>query len=65
MPEVIGEAGIIVDPDNLNEIVEAMINLNENSQLVQDLINKEQAQRLKFNWDETSHIIYDCLKSQR
>ena len=60
MPEVAGDAAILVDPLRIDEIVSAMtkvINTNVRDELV-----KKGNQRLKdFNWEHSAQIIFDVL----
>jgi len=54
MPEVIGTAGLTVDPVSISAIVAAMTNLYKNQELQQELSSNAKFERLKFNWDLTT-----------
>jgi len=62
MPEVAGNAAILVNPQNTDEIAEAMIELNANASLRNELIVKGRRQREKFNWKSTADITYDAIR---
>jgi len=68
MPEVAGEAGLLVNPNEVSSIVLAMTELFENKQLRADLSAKAQLQRQKFSWDLTTKrldsSIHKIIKNQ-
>jgi len=61
MPEVAGEAGLLVNPNEVSSIVLAMTELFENKQLRADLSAKAQLQRQKFSWDLTTKRLEDSI----
>ena len=61
MPEVAGDAAILVNPESVEEITNALSQLAFNENLRQHLIEKGRIQRLKFSWDKTATIIYDNI----
>ena len=50
LPEVIGDGGIMVDPDKPDEIYLAMKELLLNKQLYEQIKNKGMRQSIRFNW---------------
>ena len=62
MPEVVGEAGVLVDPKSELEIKNAMIKIATDSDLRDSLNSKARIQRIKFSWDRSSEIIYKELR---
>lgn len=58
MPEVAGDAGILVNPLETMEIQQAMLNLLENDELCQLLSEKGLIQAKKFNWRQSAEVIY-------
>ena len=62
LPEVAGDAGLLVDPNSVEEIADAMQKLVENESLRSELIKNGKQQREKFSWDESSKIIYERLQ---
>lgn len=58
MPEVAGDAGLLVNPLEIMEIKNAMTKLLENDELCQLLSEKGLIQAKKFNWQQSADIIY-------
>jgi glycosyltransferase involved in cell wall biosynthesis len=63
LPEVAGEAAILVDPHNIDEIAAAMQRIWHEPELRADLVQKGRQQRLLFSWDEAAEKIYSLLES--
>lgn len=61
MPEVIGKAGLLVDPNATSEMTQAMHNIVENKGLRASLIQAAKQQKLRFRWDNTAKQIYERL----
>jgi len=61
MPEICGDAGLIVDPNSITEIAAAMQSLMENESLRTDLVEKGRRQRQKFSWDITASALWACV----
>jgi len=55
IPEVIGDAGILIDPLNENEIAGTIEQLLTDNKLREDLIERGFKQGKKFSWDVTAH----------
>ncbi|MBL6963903.1 MAG: glycosyltransferase family 4 protein [Bacteroidetes bacterium] len=65
LPEVAGNAGILVDPFDVDEIGEAMKKIAENDTFRNDLIEKSRIQRSKFSWAKTAELMWEAiLKTQ-
>ena len=54
MPEVAGDAALIVDPISVDSIKRAMIRINEDELMRSSLIEKGRNQALQFSWDKTA-----------
>lgn len=54
LPEVAGQAGILVDPEDVSQIKSAMEKLLLDEQLYQDLKSKCLKQASKFSWQKTA-----------
>ena len=54
LPEVVGDAAIILDPDNIHEMVEAMYTVLTNSELRADLHARSLQRAAQFNWRQTA-----------
>lgn len=64
IPEVCGDAAILVDPLNRIEMAEAIQGLAKNRHLKQDLREKGFKQAEKFSWEKTSEaILLSCKKA--
>ena len=61
MPEVVGNAGILVDPTSPQEIGLAMVDIITADKLRIDLLNAVAQQRSKFSWKESGEKIYKEL----
>ncbi|HOZ87540.1 MAG TPA: glycosyltransferase family 1 protein [Bacteroidia bacterium] len=61
LPEVAGDAALLVDPFEINEIKEAMLQLYNNNSLRQDLIAKGNIQKLKFSWDKSADLLWQSV----
>ena len=66
MPEVAGNAALMVDPLNVNDIAEKMAQVWNNQLLRKELIEKGRLQKNLFTWKRTSELLYksiqDCVK---
>ena len=67
MPEVCGDAGIMVDPNNINEITEAIYNLILDKELRYNLASKALLRAKTFTWEraarETLKIFNEVSKN--
>ena len=61
MPEVAGNAAMLVDPYSVEEIAAAMTKLATNEPLRQEMIRKGREQRTKFSWDQTAERLWSCV----
>ncbi len=68
MPEIAGDAALLVDPWSVLSISEAMEKLDNNESLRNDLIRRGQERAKLFSWDNTAeglwHSIDLCLKTK-
>ncbi len=66
MPEVAGEAAILVNPYSVAAIKEAMILISSNNEIRNALIEKGKIQCRKFSWEETAQNLWKsvlkCMK---
>lgn len=63
MPEVAEDAAILVNPHDINEIVNAMLQYFENEDLRKEKMENGRFQKEKFNWDKSAEIMYDILSN--
>lgn len=61
MPEVAGDAALLVDPHSVDEIASSMQQLATDSERRSDLIDKGRLQRQKFSWDITAELLWKSL----
>lgn len=57
LPEVVGDAGILVDPMDIQGMVDAVCRLREDSAYRQSLINRGIERAKRFTWEETGEQI--------
>jgi len=62
MPEVAGEAALLVNPASVGEIAEAMEKIYRDKSLRQFLIEKGNIQRQKFSWDKTAELLWNSAE---
>lgn len=65
MPEVAGDAAILVNPLSISEITDALESVAINTDLRQNLIEKGRIQRDKFSWDKTAVKLYDIVACRK
>jgi glycosyltransferase involved in cell wall biosynthesis len=51
MPEVTGDAAVLVDPMNVDELADGLVRLAADSALREELIGRGRARALQFTWD--------------
>lgn len=62
LPEVAGEAGLLVDPKDTIAIAESMYQLTTNEAKKQELIQKGYTQAQKFSWETSAEKLYRVYK---
>lgn len=61
MPEVAGDAGLLVNPKDVDDIAAKMEMLYKDERLRTELISKAEAQASKFDWDRSAHKLWDSM----
>ncbi|HSV88982.1 MAG TPA: glycosyltransferase family 1 protein [Bacteroidales bacterium] len=61
MPEIAGDAALLVNPSSPGEISDAMASLANQNELCKNLINRGRTVCKKFSWDATSSKMWDCI----
>jgi len=61
MPEVVEDAGFLVDPFSVDDITKAMVTINSDDQLRNELIQKSKAQAKKFSWQKTGDRLWASI----
>ena len=62
MPEVAGDAALLVNPHSVDDICAAMTRLAEDESLRQELIAKGREQRQRFSWDRTAAALWQTVE---
>jgi glycosyltransferase involved in cell wall biosynthesis len=57
LPEVVGTAGIVVEPEDTATIVDILIQLQENSQLREDYIQRGKEHAKQYTWSNCVNIL--------
>ncbi|PSF38307.1 glycosyl transferase family 1 [Aphanothece hegewaldii CCALA 016] len=63
LPEIAGDAAIKIDPENLIQIAEAILEVISSSQLRQSLITKGKERVKLFSWEKTAKQTLNAYKS--
>jgi len=61
LPEVAGDAAVLIDPHNIVDITDAILRLLENESLCHTLKQKGLEQYAKFDWSKTAEAIMNTL----
>lgn len=62
MPEVAGNAAILVDPFSVGSISDAMLKIASDDSYRQNLIVAGREQRQKFSWQQTADKLWQCVE---
>ncbi len=62
LPEVVGDAAIMCDPINIEEISEAMMQVSEDAELRKEMIEKGFLQSKKYSWDQTAELLWESIE---
>ena len=62
MPEIAGDAAVLVDPYNPDQLAEAMVNLQHDDNLRNTLIEKAIARKGLFTWDRTADLLWETIE---
>ncbi|MDO8599279.1 MAG: glycosyltransferase family 1 protein, partial [bacterium] len=61
LPEVLGNAALLVDPLDPNAIADAITRIHTDATLHADLRARGHARAAQFRWDTTAHQVLDCI----
>jgi glycosyltransferase involved in cell wall biosynthesis len=62
MPEITGGAALLVSPDSVEEIFEAMVKLSCDEALRIDLIKRGSERMSYFSWDKTADALWASIE---
>lgn len=63
LPEVVGDAGILVSPSNLDELCEAMLSIYRSPSLQQQMQKKSLERACRFSWERCGNETVDAYKA--
>jgi glycosyltransferase involved in cell wall biosynthesis len=61
IPEIAGDAALLIDPFNQNEISNALETLETNETFRDELIEKGKKRVQLFSWDHTAEVVWNSL----
>ncbi|MBR3986482.1 MAG: glycosyltransferase family 4 protein [Bacteroidales bacterium] len=61
MPEVAGDAAILVEPADVTMLADALQTVSSNCALRAELVEKGRSQRERFSWDKSSAKLWDSM----
>lgn len=61
MPEVVEDAGILVDPFSVKDITEAMVKISSDNTLRNQMSDKSLSQAKKFSWEQTGDLLWQSI----
>lgn len=61
LPEVAGNAAILVNPFDVNDISTAIVDLVEDENVQNQLSNAGLINVKRFNWDKTAELLWNCI----
>jgi glycosyltransferase involved in cell wall biosynthesis len=62
LPEIAGDAALLVSPTDVNDIKNAMLRLFKDENLRNDLIAKGNIQKQKFSWDKSADLLWESVE---
>jgi glycosyltransferase involved in cell wall biosynthesis len=61
LPEVVGDAGILVDPEDVRAVAEAILTLQGDDQKCRDLVQRGYENVKRFTWDSRTRAYWKAL----
>jgi len=62
MPEVAGDAALLVNPFEVQEIATAMQQMLINAELREKVVQKGWERKDLFSWDRTANLMWNCIE---
>jgi glycosyltransferase involved in cell wall biosynthesis len=62
LPEVVGDAAVLVNHTHVDEIANAMKRISEDENLRKQLIEKGNIQKQKFSWDKSADLLWKSVE---
>jgi glycosyltransferase involved in cell wall biosynthesis len=63
LPEVAGDAALLIDPDDPTQLADAILKVISDSQLRNELIQKGRARAKLYSWERTAKETLKAYKS--
>ena len=61
LPEIAGDAALLVNPFEVNEIKDAMLAIHNDKNLGENLVAKGILQKQNFSWDRSANLLWDSV----
>lgn len=61
MPEVLGDAGVYFDPEDLGSVTRSLLSLLKDTKLREDLAWKAYARAQQFTWERCARETFDFI----
>lgn len=62
LPEIAGEAALLVNPREITEVKNAMLQIYSDEQLRHSLVEKGKTQRQKFSWERSGDLLWESIQ---
>jgi glycosyltransferase involved in cell wall biosynthesis len=62
MPEIVSDSALLVNPFEVQDISNAMVNLFQNPSLQKQLVEKGHARKENFSWEKTSDLLWKSIE---
>ncbi|OQX76890.1 MAG: hypothetical protein B6D61_08095, partial [Bacteroidetes bacterium 4484_249] len=62
MPEIAGDAALLVDPFSVESISDAMLRISSDKELQKGLIKKGRERRELFNWQKSADRLWEAIE---
>ena len=62
LPEVLGDAGLLVDPDKPDDLAAAIWRMLSDESLADASVSKGIQRSAKFSWDATARLIFETYE---
>ena len=62
LPEIAGDAAHLVDPSNMDSVVEGMIRVTSDESYMKKLIARGRLVREKYSWDLTARLLWESVE---
>jgi len=62
MPEIAGKGALLVNPDSVDSIANALITMDRSPIIRDQLIKEARIQRLQFDWEKTADLLWNSIE---